>query len=257
MIAADLADFGATELDRRMLHGGLPPFFLAARPDDKDYEEWISSYWAKDLSELYVIDKKAAFMKFVELVFAQSGGMFEAQALATPCEVSRTTIQTWLTVLETTLLATVLRPFHGGASTEIKSQPKVYAFDTGFVSYFRGIDALRDDDRGYLLEHLVLGEIAARFGTSRLHYWRDKQRHEVDFILEVGRRREIVAIECKSSAAKFDPAPLSALRRKHAEGRNLVVTLHPTDRRKKSFGDIEVEIVPYLALPGVLDAMRA
>jgi len=25
-----------------MLHGGLPPFFLAPRVDDKDYEEWRS-----------------------------------------------------------------------------------------------------------------------------------------------------------------------------------------------------------------------
>lgn len=47
MIAAGLHDFGDTDLDRRMLHGGLPPFFLAERVDDKDYEEWMSSYWAK------------------------------------------------------------------------------------------------------------------------------------------------------------------------------------------------------------------
>jgi hypothetical protein len=58
MIAADLHDFGDTNLDRRMLHGGLPPFFLAERVDDKDYEEWMSSYWAKDLSELFVVETR-------------------------------------------------------------------------------------------------------------------------------------------------------------------------------------------------------
>jgi predicted AAA+ superfamily ATPase len=255
MIAADLHDFGRVDLDRRMLRGGLPPFFLPARLDEKDFEEWIASYWAKDLSELFVVDKKASFMKFVELVFLQSGGLFEAQSLAVPCEVSRPTIQSWLSILETTLLATVLRPFHGGGATEIRSQPKVYAFDTGFVAYFRGWDALRDDDRGHLLEHLVLGEIAARFGTSRLHHWRDKQQHEVDFVLEVGRKRELCAIECKSSASSFDPAGLQAFRRRHPAGPNLVVTLRPTEKRKKTFGEVEVEIVPYLDLPARLDAM--
>ncbi|MBI4956854.1 MAG: ATP-binding protein [Myxococcales bacterium] len=256
MLAADLGDFGSSDLDRRMLRGGLPPFFLAARHDDKDYEEWITSYWAKDLSELYVVDKRAAFMKFVELVFTQSGGLFEAQSFAVPCEVSRTTIQHWLSILEDTLLASVIRPYHGGAATEIKSQPKVYAFDTGFVAYFRGWDSLRDDDRGHLLEHLVLGEVAARFGTTRLHYWRDKQQHEVDFVLEVGRRRELVALECKSAGSRLDPAGLRAFRRKHPGGRNLVVTLHPTERRRRSFGDLEVELVPYLDLPALLDALR-
>ncbi len=256
MIAADLVDFGSADLDRRMLHGGLPPFFLASDLDERSYEEWIASYWAKDLSELFVVDKKAAFMKFVELVFMRSGGLFEAQSFAVACEVSRPTVQQWLSILETTLLASVLRPYHGGAATEIKSQPKVYAFDTGFVSYFRGWDSLRDEDRGELLEHLVLGEIAARFGTTRLHYWRDKQKHEVDFVLELGRRRDLLAIECKSNAAKFESSGLEAFRRKHPRGRNIVVTLRSTETHRRAFGDVEVEFVPYTALSAYLDALR-
>jgi uncharacterized protein len=256
MIAADMADFGSDDLDRRMLRGGLPPFFLSSRLDDADYEEWMSSYWAKDLTELFVIDKKAAFFKFAELVFAQSGGLFNAQSFAGPCEVSRQTIQSWLSILETTLLTTVLRPYHAGAAAELKSQPKVYAFDTGFVAYFRGWDSLRDDDRGYLLEHLVMGEIVARFGATRLHYWRDKQHHEVDFVLEVGRRRHPIAIECKSSAAKLDPSGLRAFRRRHPRGDNLVVTLRSTEAYRKRFGDLEVELIPYQALPERLDALR-
>jgi predicted AAA+ superfamily ATPase len=256
IVHQDLLDFCDEDIDRRMLAGGLPPFFLAKRVDDKDYEEWVSSYWAKDLSELFVVDKKSAFMKFVELVFAQSGGMFEAQSFAGPCEVSRQTIQNWLGILETTLLATALRPFHGGSAAELKSQPKVYAFDTGFVSYFHGWDSLRDSDRGMLLEHLALAEIAARFGTSRLHYWRDKQQHEVDFVLEVGRRRELLAIECKSSPKSFDASGLKAFRGRHPKGRNLVVTLHATDAHRRTFGEVEVEFVPYERLASRLDALR-
>ncbi|OGQ18009.1 MAG: hypothetical protein A2138_21075 [Deltaproteobacteria bacterium RBG_16_71_12] len=257
MIAADLVDFRAVDLERRMLHGGLPPFFLADRVVDKDYEEWLSSYWAKDLSELFVVDKRSSFMKFVELVFAQSGGLFEAQAFAAPCEISRPTVQHYLSILETTLLATVLRPYSGGAAAEIKSQPKVYAFDTGFVAYHRGWDSLRDEDRGQLLEHLVLGEMLARFGAARVHYWRDKQRHEVDFVLEVGRRRDLVAIECKSSARKLDPSGLQAFRRRYPAGRNIVVTLHDTDQGSRRVGGLEVELVPYLRLPKLLEAWRA
>lgn len=256
MLARDLVDFGADDVERRMLQGGLPPFFLASRVDDADFEEWMGSYWAKDLSELFVVEKKTSFMKFVELVLAQSGGLFEAQSFAAPCEVSRPTIQTWLGILETTLLATVLRPYHGAAASEIKSQPKVYGFDTGFVAYFRGWDSLRDDDRGQLLEHLVLGEIAARFGVGRLHYWRDKQKHEVDFVLELGRRRELVAIECKSSSARFDPAGMRAFRAKHPGGTNLVVTLRDTDAHAKTYGELEVEFLSYRDLPGRLDAWR-
>jgi predicted AAA+ superfamily ATPase len=114
---------------------------------------------------------------------------------------------------------------------------------------------VREDDKGFLLEHLVLGEIAARFGTSRLHYWRDKQKHEVDFVLETGRRRDLLAIECKSSAAKLDPAGLQAFRRKHPRGKNVVVTTRATEAHRKRFADIEVEFVPFSDFPARLDRL--
>ena len=66
----------------------------------------------------------------------------------------------------------------------------------------------------------------------------------------------MVAIECKSAAQKFDPSGLMAFRRRHPRGRNLVVTLRDTDEHKRSFGEIEVEFVPYLKLPRLLDKLR-
>ena len=254
MILDDLQDLGDTNLDRRMLHGGLPPMFLADTVDDYVYEEWMDSFWAKDLTELFVIEKKAAFFKFVELLFAQSGSLFEAQSFAAPCEISRPTVQQYLSILETTLVAAVVRPYHAGAAAEIRSQPKVYAFDTGFVSYFKGIDRLRDDDRGMLLEHLVLNELLARYGAAHVYHWRDKQQHEVDFVLQAGRAKQPLAIECKASASKFNPAGMQAFRRRHPAGDNIVVTLRETERFEKTFGGVGVSFVPLTALPGALPA---
>lgn len=255
MIWADLVDFGMLDIEQRMVRGGLPPFFLASRIHDKDYEEWIDSYWAKDLSELFVVEKKAAFTKFVELIFAQSGGMFEAQSFTGPCEISRPTAQHYLSILETTLLATTLRPYFGGGATEIKSRPKVYGFDTGFVAYFKGWDSLRDEDRGILLEHLVLGELLARISPRRVHYWRDKQHHEVDFIVEIGRRPELLAIECKANPSKFDPGGLLAFRRRHPNGKNVVVTVQTTPPGRIRRGGIEIELASLERLAHLLDGL--
>jgi predicted AAA+ superfamily ATPase len=120
----------------------------------------------------------------------------------------------------------------------------------------RGWDVLRDDDPGQLLEHLVLSELLARFSESRIHYWRDKQHHEVDFVLEVGRQRTLVAIECKSSAAKLDPAGLAAFRARYPRGTNLAVTLRDTEVGARRVGKVEVQMVPFFDLPAVLDALR-
>ena len=225
-IASDISSVPSIHMDDRMLRGGLPPFLLSERVNDKDYLEWVESYWAKDVQELFVIEKRASFLKFIELLFRQSGDLFEAQALSGPCEISRQTIFNYLEILEITHLASVIRPFSDGGSSEIKSQPKIYAFDTGFVNFFRGVATLGNEDRGNLLEHLVLAELQAIFLKNEIFYWRDKQRHEVDFVIKKSRSRNFTAIECKSKAAAFNASRgLKSFRARYPEGKNILVTL--------------------------------
>ncbi len=105
LITQDLHDFGKSSLEHRFLRGGLPPFFLAEGNPEKDYQEWLDAYWAKDILELFRLERRFSFMRFAEMLFAQSGGMFEASRFAAPCEVSRTTISNYLSVLEAYQLA--------------------------------------------------------------------------------------------------------------------------------------------------------
>ena len=63
-----------SEFDRRLLRGGLPGQFLAKRWDDRFYVEWLDSFWAKDVQELFVIERKTSFLKFAEILLRQSGG---------------------------------------------------------------------------------------------------------------------------------------------------------------------------------------
>jgi predicted AAA+ superfamily ATPase len=83
-------------------------------------------------------------------------GIFEATRFARSSEVSRTTIANYLSILETTFVAHVVRPYSTGKIAEIVAAPKVYGFDTGFVCYFCGWHEPRRDDTGLLWEHYVL-----------------------------------------------------------------------------------------------------
>jgi hypothetical protein len=66
------------------------------------------------------------------LLLRQSGGIFEASALARPLEISRTTVANYLAVLEQTMVMHVVRPYAAGGGAEIVSAPRVYGFDSGF-----------------------------------------------------------------------------------------------------------------------------
>jgi predicted AAA+ superfamily ATPase len=223
MTLTDLNAFQQDDLKHRLHHGGLPPLFLADGFPESDYQEWLDSYWAKDIQELFRLERRASFQRLFELLAAQSGGIFEATRFAGPCEVSRQTVSNYLAVLEATMVAHVVRPYSARRSTEIVSAPKVYAFDTGFVCYARGWRDLRPDDFGILWEHFVLNEIQAQRQTQQVNYWRDKNRHEIDFVVRM-RANTPDAIECKWSAGDFDARDLLAFRRQYPAGRNWVVS---------------------------------
>ena len=182
----------------------------------------MDAYWAKDIQEVFRLEKRHSFQRFVELLLVSSGGIFEATGFARDCEVSRTTITNYLEVLEATFVAHVVRPFSSRRATEIVAAPKVYGFDTGFVAHYRGWSELRPEDQGNLWEHVVLNELHAAGQTRDIRYWRDKQGHELDFVLP-GRASEPMAIECKWNADGFDPANLALFRKGYPNGPNLVV----------------------------------
>ena len=242
MIQADLPDFGNLDLPHRFLHGGLPPFFLAQELPERDFQEWMDAFWAKDIQELFRLERRAAFQRFVELLMAQSGGLFEATRFAAPCEVSRGTITNYLAVLEATGLALILRPFSSRCSHEIVAAPKVYGFDTGFVCVHRGWTHLRPEDLGRLWEHYVLNEIVARMQHVGVRYWRDKQGHEVDFVF-APKRGTVAALECKWSAKDFDPAGLHAFARNYPDARLLVLAADIDRPFKRTYESSAVEFV--------------
>ena len=242
MIAADLADFRAPDLAHRLLHGGLPPFFLAGAFPERDFQEWMDAYWAKDIQELFRLERRHSFQRFVELLLVQSGGMFEATRFARDCEVSRTTITNYLAVLEATYVAHVLRPFSSRRATEIIAAPKVYAFDTGFLCHARGWNTLRNDDLGVLWEHFVLNEMHGRLQSREIRYWRDKKQCEIDFVI-ARRGKSPIAIECKWSADGFDARNLAAFRKIHPAGENYVVSRDVKRPYRATLAGLSVQFV--------------
>ena len=130
--------------------------------------------------------------------------------------------------------------------------PKVYAFDTGFVCHAKGIRDLRADDRGLLLEHLVLETLQSLPALPRIHYWRDKGRREVDFVLPHARGR-VDAIEVKWSGDAFEPKGLKAFREGYPKGKNWLVTSQTRPAFTRSVAGLELTSV---GIEGLREAMR-
>lgn len=242
MTHQDQVEFDRPDLAHRILHGGLPPFFQSSAPDERAYQDWLEEFWARDIEELFRLRRRDSFTRFFELLLARSGTMMELSAYAGPCEVDRKTIANYLAILQTTHTGHVIRPYSSRRAVEIVAAPKVYAMDTGFVCLHRGWRTLPATERGLLWEHLVLNELHATVHTRRIHYWRDKGGHEVDFVIaRLG--APPLAIECKWTAREFDPRGLHAFANAYPGSELILVAADQVGKNILETGDRKVTAV--------------
>jgi uncharacterized protein len=237
----ELPAFGHVPLAKRLLHGGLPQALLAESKTPGFYREWMDSFFARDIHRLFAFRDMNRFNAVFEYLLRQSGGQFEVTKTATATGVTRPTVESHIRALEITHAVTLVRPFFGGGQNELVKQPRIYGFDTGFVSFARGWEPLRLEDLGALWEHLVLEHLQAHFPDTPVRYWRDKAGHEVDFVL-ARRREEVDAIECKWDPAAFDSGALRVFRDYYPKGRNFVVSPSVNPAYTKRFGALEVRV---------------
>lgn len=242
VLAEEAAAFGAGRIEDRLLLGGLPQTLLAGRLDPEFYREWLDSYYARDVQELFRVEKRNAFLLLLETLLRQSGGLAEHTSLARGSGLSRPTIVSYLDVMQITHAIHILRPFHGGARREILAQPKIYGFDTGFVAHVRGWTELRSEDCGRLWEHLVLDTLLALPDRPEIRFWRDRSQREIDFVLPRG-RGVCDAIECKWNPRAHDARNLSAFRALHPGGENFVVSPYVAEPYRTKVGGMDVSVI--------------
>ncbi len=232
-------EFGIRDFDRRLLHGGLPEPLLAASKDHAFFNEWIDSFYARDILELFRVRDRQRFLSLFRLLLRQSGGQLDYSQLANLSEMSRPTVKSHVEAMQIAHAVHLLQPFHGGGRREIVRRPKCYAFDTGFVTFEKGWDSIREDDRGLLWEHLVLDTLRFGHADQDIFYWQDKTRREVDFVVRRTRGR-IDAIECKINPDKLNTIPVETFRALYPRGDNYIVVprlkdAHRIRRNKKVY----------------------
>lgn len=235
-------EFGIKEFDRRLLHGGLPEPLMSEKKDASFFSEWMDSFYARDIQELFGIRNRTGFMKLLHLLMRQSGGLLDYSHLAQLSDLSRHTVKAHVEAMSIAHAVYLLSPFQGGGRREITRRPKCYCFDTGFVTFVRGWDSIREDDRGLLWEHLALDTLRTITGDRSLHYWRDKSGREIDFVIE-GSRKRVDAVECKINPDDFKPSNLAVFRSLYPEGRNFVLSPNVRTLYRRRYGELEVSFI--------------
>ena len=240
--------FDVENLDVRLLRGGFPETLLGTTDRHVFFDEWLESYYARDIAELFNIRNRTGFLRLVQLLLRRSAGQLDMTNLSKESGVSRPTAISYLDAIEISNVAFKLRPYHGGSAREVVKRPKVYGFDTGAVAWVCGWDSIRESDRGLLWEHLVFDELRSIVSDRRLYYWRDKSGREVDFIVDRGDGK-VDTVEAKIDPERIDLRNLRAFRALYPEGANYLAVPYAERPRRLRLEDIEIIICEPASVP--------
>jgi predicted AAA+ superfamily ATPase len=134
------------------------------------------------------------FQTFLKMCASRVGQILNLSALALDCGLSHNTAKTWLSVLESSGIVYLLRPYHRNFGKRLVKSPKLYFIDTGIAARLLGIkDAqqlFHHPNRGNLFESFVVSELLKnRFNRGfdpDPWFWRDNVGLEIDLIFEDG-----------------------------------------------------------------------
>lgn len=192
-------DMSAEEgFDRLMKLGGFPEPFLSG--DERLARRWrrerFDRILREDIRDLELIRQIQLLGLFVEALQERTGNLVVLSNLATDLQISPITAKKWLALIERMYIAFPLYPLTKDIPRAILKPPKVYFYDNADVSLSDGA-RLENLVATTLLKRLHFMEDYHGYRCS-LHYIRDKDGREVDFVTVID-GKVIDLIEVKQS----------------------------------------------------------
>lgn len=185
------------------LYGGYPKIVLAKEIEMKEkyLQQIIDTYIKKDIRDLAKIREIEKFNKLTEVLASQSGQMLDVSELANTCRLSKQTVKDYFFILENTYIIKLVKPYFKNIRSELFKTPKIFFYDSG-LSQMLWLKQLQKEIIGSVFETAIFGELAKKYGSENVFYWRTADKKEIDFILKKG--KEILPIEAKINFKQFE-----------------------------------------------------
>lgn len=186
------------QFDALVNFGGFPEPFT--KQDKHFYNQWQSLRQEQMLKEDIFTGEKiqnlSQLQVLAELLKHQVGGQVRFSELAKKVRVADTTIRRWITILEAYYYCFSIKPYTKNVARSLIKEPKIFLWDWSVVP-----------NQGAKVENFIASHLLKAvqywtdlgFGHYDLFYLRDKDKHEVDFLITKDNKPWIL-IEVKSSA---------------------------------------------------------
>lgn len=199
-----------------ILRGFYPRLFNIDISTSDFYQDYVYTYVERDLRQLKNIGNLTDFQRFMRLLAGRAGQLLNLSSLASDVGVDHKTINSWLTILETSYLVFRLTPYFVNFGKRIVKSPKIYFYDTGLLCFLLGIGSAAELRNHYAVGSIFENFIIADFwknclntrSTERIYFWRNNKGNEVDLLIDHGDQQ--VPVEIKAGKT-FNPEMLKGI----------------------------------------------
>jgi len=183
------------EVWENIWRGFFPELVDSATNWQRFYSGYVRTYLDRDVSKLAQVGDLLKFESFMVAVAARTGNLLNMTDLAKDTGISLQTAEKWLSILVSSNVVYVLRPYYNNVLKRLIKTPKIYFLDTGLASYLIGWDNERVLQNGAMagamFETFVIGEIIKSWANATgvtphtsFFFFRDKDGNEIDLLIK-------------------------------------------------------------------------
>ncbi|EIJ37920.1 putative ATPase (AAA+ superfamily) [Galbibacter orientalis DSM 19592] len=176
------------QLELRVLYGMYPDIINSFREEQAVLKQLTDSYLYKDILAFGGIRKPEILEKLLRALAFQIGSEVSYNELAQLVGVDKNTISSYIDILIQAYVVFKLPSFSRNLRNEIKTNQKIYFYDTGvrnmLIGDFNPLEVRQD--KGRLWENFLIAErikqIEYQGSLAKPYFWRTVQQQEIDYV---------------------------------------------------------------------------
>ena len=195
-----------TDIYEKIWQGSYPEVNANDTDWETFYKSYLRTYIERDIKDLNAVKNEMDFLKFLRVLAARTGQMIDYTDISKEVGVSAPTIKSWVSILVSSNIVYLMQPYYSNLNNRIVKTPKIYFLDTGLCSYLTNWNNPKVLESGAMsgaiFETFVVSEIIKSYNHNikepNIYYYRDKDKREIDVIIE--KNGKLYPIEIKKSS---------------------------------------------------------
>ena len=178
------------QLELRMIYGMYPDVINRTGEETEVLKQLGESYLYKDIFTYGGIRKPEILEKLLQALALQIGNEVSYNELSQLIGIDKNTVSNYIDILEKAFIIFKLKSFSRNLRNEIKTNQKIYFYDTGIRNMIIGnFNALElRPDKGAIWENFLICERMKKNNyegsLAKPYFWRTVQQQEIDYVEE-------------------------------------------------------------------------